>query len=177
MVMGISSTSAQISPSTSAPVCYDFGNYVLPQKILPEKKKFDDQQNTLTQQSDVSTPYLIEQGVKNIRIYHAKLEQFCDEIVTCEKKDKVDQSALNQNMGNCVTWIDDEVRKAKSRLSELMVNDVNRKKVQFLVNKYQEMNQKFRSLLDVMTFIKGKMDAMLSNVGPQCVKVQGPEGS
>ncbi len=163
--------------------CYAFEGKVLPEKILPEQKKFQENIDRLLTKPDVSPAFLVETGITAFRIYHAKLRATCDELIQClSASDNNVTSSGNQeprdliveNFQQCHSWVDTEIAAQKRIFSQFMLSDASRKKTEFIVNKYRDLNRKMRDLIDTLTFIQGKAESLFNNVGGQCARVQFP---
>lgn len=172
-----------LAASPSQLPCYAFEGRVLPERVLPEQKKFQTNIDQLLSKPEVSPAYLVETGITAFRIYHAKLRATCDELVQClSASDNKGTSSANQeprdliveNFQQCHAWVDTEIAEQKGVFTEFILADASRKKTEFVVNKYRDLNRKMRDLIDTLTFIQGKAESLFNNVGGQCARVQFP---
>jgi hypothetical protein len=68
-----------------------------------------------------------------------------------------------------------EMDEQQKNFEKFMIFDAGMKKYQFIVNKYIELNKKFRDLVALIGFIKGQLDNLLKNVGKYFTTQQAPK--
>lgn len=160
-------------PSAFADSCPLFEN-AYTQKLLPAKQEIEDKLKNLTTKPDTSTPYLTAQGVTYLRDYRAKIQQVCDDIPkdqgTCTVISQEQLSPDAQDV--CNIYVAQEMDEQQKNFEKFMIFDAGMKKYQFIVNKYIELNKKFRDLVALIGFIKGELDNLLKNVGEYFTKQQ-----
>lgn len=151
----------------------DFEKTIKP-KLLEEQKTFEEKLYELVKKPDTSTPYLTEQGVKYIKKYHKTIKEICSSMY--EEKNKCDEDVTSENFTNngehqkCLDWIDKEISLQRRVFEKLMINDAASKKFQFVVNKYKELNKKFRDLVALVGMIRGELERLLKNIGKMSTK-------
>ena len=144
------------------------------EKLKPAKQEVEEKLNALATKPDTSTPYLTNVGVTYLREYNKKITKICDDIFQQQSECNVITQELIKSEYNtkCLSYVADEVAIQKKTFEKLMIADAGMKKYQFLVNKYQELNKKFRELVALIGFIKGKLNSLLQNVGKAQTKCQ-----
>lgn len=154
--------------------CYSYVNAFV--DIAQEKKQFEEKMNDLTQKPDVSTSKLTETGVEYMRLYHAKLVAICNKIITVNNTGCVKTQEEHQgDFQSCFAKIDSELAMQKTIFTQFMIGDAGQKRIQFIVNKYKEMNAKFMNLVDTIMFIKSGLRQFLLNIGKEATATQAPE--
>ncbi len=145
---------------------------VLEKEIKPLKAKFEEKMEPLTKKPDTPPAQLIEVGVFNLRKYHRDLKDICQKTLACNKELKLADPA-NANYAMCGLAIENEVSLQKAVFGENMITDANKKKMVFWVNKYKDLNKKFRGLIEKLTFIQGELLNLLAAVN-KVTKTQTP---
>lgn len=150
-------------------------------KLLAEKKKFEPAMDALTKRSDAPPRDLIEAGTLNLREYHDRQAGVCANML---KENKLSPNACQgitsekyflEDYGSCVSWVEREFSFQKQVFERLMTQDTHKKKMVFWVNKYKDLNKKFRLLLEKILFIQGELGGLVKSIDK--IGNQGNEGN